>query len=140
MLIMTAHGRIGRDAELRETDGGTSVLDLAVACNYGRKGDDNKRPTQWIKATIWGKQAAALEPYLTKGKGVALILRDVHVRTYEKNDGSTGVSLEGMVSEIEFTGAGPRESDAASPAPAPAPKKPAPKRPADDDWDDDVPF
>ena len=142
MLTMTAHGRIGRDAELKSTPSGTSVLDIALACNYGMKGDDGKKPTQWLRASMFGKQAEALAPYLTKGKGVAVIVRDVHVRSYTKQDGSTATSLEGTVIDFEFTGAGPRE-EAAAPAPPPPARAPAPRPAAAapaDDWDDDVPF
>jgi single-strand DNA-binding protein len=106
MLHATAHGRIGRDTELRYTPDGTAVADIAIGCNYGRKGEDGKKPTQWIKATLWGKQAEALAEYLTKGKGVVAMLSDVNVRQYKSQDGTPGSSLEGRVDAIEFTGAG----------------------------------
>lgn len=146
MLTATAHGRLGRDAELRYQTDGTAVCDLAIGCNMSRKGQDGKYPTQWVKGTIWGKQAEALAEFLTKGKGVVAILRDVQVRTYEKRDGGgTGVSLEGRVDGIEFTGAGPREDAAPPPPPARAPApRPAARPPAQstgfDDMDDDIPF
>lgn len=141
MLSMTIQGRIGRDAELRETDN-SSVLDITVACNYGMKGSDGKKPTQWVKATMWGRQAEALEQYLTKGKGVSITLRDVHVRTYDKNDGTVGHSLQGTVVDFEFTGAGPREEgDAPQRSARRDPEPPPPKKPPpNDDWDDDIPF
>ena len=64
MLTMTAHGRIGRDAELRETDR-SSVLDIAIACNYGMKDKETgktwtghgKRPGWFVKATEGGTKA-----------------------------------------------------------------------------------
>ena len=37
---------LGRDAEVRRTSGGDPVATLSLAYNYGRKGADNKRPTQ----------------------------------------------------------------------------------------------
>jgi single-strand DNA-binding protein len=138
MLTMTVHGRLGRDAELRDANG-TSVADLAIACNYGRKGEDGKKPTQWVRASLWGKQAEAMLDYLTKGKGLVAILSDVHVRSYNKNDGTPATSLEGRVDQIAFTGAGP--SEAAKPAaPPPPPPKPKPKAAGDDFDDDDIPF
>jgi single-strand DNA-binding protein len=145
MLHATAHGRIGRDTELRYTPDGTAVADIAIGCNYGRKGEDGKKPTQWIKATLWGKQAEALAEYLTKGKGVVAMLSDVNVRQYKSQDGTPGSSLEGRVDAIEFTGAGPREEAAPAPAPArPAARpaaKPAARAPTGfDDMDSDIPF
>jgi single-strand DNA-binding protein len=145
MLNAIAHGRVGRDTELRYNSDGTAVADVAIACNYGRKNSEGKQPTQWVKATLWGKQAEGLAQYLTKGKGVVALLSDLHVRTFDKSDGTQGVSLDGRVDSIEFTGAGPREEGSA-PAPAPRPAaKPAAKtapRPSTgfDDMDDDIPF
>ena len=61
-------GRIGRDAELRFTAAGDAVCSVPVAVDYGRKGQDGKKPTQWYEVTLWGKQAEGLAEYLTKGK------------------------------------------------------------------------
>ena len=157
MLHAIAHGRIGRDTELRSTPDGTSVAELAIACDYGRKGEDGKKPVQWLRASLWGKQAEALAQYLTKGKGVVVIVSDLHVREFKKQDGTTSSALEGRVDSIEFTGVGPREdgnqqpaSPARQPAASPQPRqqgaaqRPAPaQRPASsgfDDMDDDCPF
>lgn len=101
-LIFT--GRLGRDVELRYTPGGDAVANLAVAYNYGRKGQDGNRPTQWVDCSIFGKRAESLAPYLLKGQQLYLILRDVHIRTYQKNDNTTGFSLSGTVAEIELIG------------------------------------
>ena len=146
MLHAIAHGRIGRDTELRSTPDGTSVAELSIACDYGRKGQDGKKPVQWLRARLWGKQAEALAQYLTKGKGVVVIVSDLHVREFQKQDGTTSSALEGRVDSIEFTGAGPREEAAAprpAPTPAPARQRPVVQQPQStgfDDMDDDIPF
>lgn len=101
-LIFT--GRLGRDGELRYTPGGDAVINLAVAYNYGKKGPDGNRPTQWVDCSLFGKRAEALAPYLLKGQQLYLILRDVHIRTYQKNDNTQGFTLSGSVSEIELIG------------------------------------
>ena len=141
MLNAIVHGRLGRDVELRYTAEGTAVAELAMACSYGRKGQDGKRPTQWLRASLWGKQAEAMTPYLTKGKGLCLVVSDLHVREFKKQDGSPSWALEARVDSIEFTGAGPREEStpaARPPAPAPAPRPPqAPT--GFSDMDDDLP-
>jgi single-strand DNA-binding protein len=147
MLTATAHGRIGRDVELKFHQD-QAVAEIALACNYGRKGEDGRQPTQWVRAALWGQQAEKLAQYLTKGKGVVLTLRDVHIREWESN-GKAGTSLEGTVIHLEFTGAGPREEQqgqgrapapAAAPRPAPRPA-PAPQTSGGfDDMDDDIPF
>lgn len=126
--------RLGRDAEVRYTPKGEAVANLSLAFNYGRKGDDGKRPTQWVDGSLWGKLAEAISQYLVKGSLVAVTLDDVHIETFDKKDGTQGVKLSGRVSSIELAGGGERQ---AAPAPAPA------KRQTDtgfDRMDDDIPF
>ena len=111
MSVMFVNGRLGRDVELKYTAQGAAVAELAIAYNYGRKGSDGNRPTQWVRASLWGAQAEALAPYLVKGSGVAVTLGDVNVRTYQKSDGTTGSSLEGRVINFDFAaGAGGSQS------------------------------
>lgn len=129
MAQMFGLARLGRDAEIRRTQGGDAVATLALAFSYGRKGDDGKRPTQWVDAAIWGKRAEALAQYLTKGSLVAVTLEDVHIETYEGKNGQ-GHKLAGRVVEIELAGGGEKA------APKPAAKAPAKQ---EDDFSD-VPF
>lgn len=144
MATLTGLFTLGRDAETRVTQNGTTVITLAVAYNYGRKGDDGKKPSQWVRASMFGKQAEALIPYLTKGKQVSLVIRDLHIATFQKQDGSTGTSLEGVADFDDFARKPKEVGDAPAPAPKPAPR-PAPPPSAGsgfDDMDDDglIPF
>jgi single-strand DNA-binding protein len=141
---LIVHGKIGRDAEIRQA-GNSQVSDLAIAYNYGKKDNDGKKPTQWVRGSLWGNYAATMQQYLTKGTSVYVVLKDVNVRTYAKNDGSAGVSLEGEVVTIEITARPQPAPGAAPPPPARAPARapaPAPTRNASgfDDMDDDIPF
>lgn len=145
MLQAFGLARLGRDAELRYTSDNTPVVGLSLAFNYGRKGEDGKRPTQWIEAALWGKLGEAIADYLTKGTLVAVSLEDVHIETFKKGDGSPGHKLAARVHSIELAGGGER---AAAPAPAPAQRQaarapaPAQSRPATgfDDMPDDIPW
>ena len=147
--------RIGRDAELRKTQSGESVIGLSLAFSYGRKDADGKRPTQWVDATLWGKRAEALAPYLQKGGLVAVSLEEVHMETYQ-NKGVEGHKLAARVVDIELAG-GSKDSSAAAPPPTPPRAAPQqggrdggysnthsvpPQRAASgfDDMDDDIPF
>lgn len=139
--------RLGRDAEIRYTPGGDPVCNLSLAVNYGMKGEDGNRPTQWIDASLWGKQAEALVQYLVKGSVHCFALSDVHIEPFTRGDGSAGTKLAARVDSVEL---GPRK-DAAQDGSAPAPARqaapaggaprPAPKpAPNFSDMDDDIPF
>ena len=95
--------RIGRDAELRYTPNQKPVLSLA--CVYDIGWGDNKKP-QWIDATVWGKQAEALAPYLLKGKQIVISADDLEVEEYQKNGGGLGSKLKCRVIDISLTDSG----------------------------------
>lgn len=143
MAQITGVFRIGKDAELRDTASGP-VINLALASNYGKKGSDGSRPTQWVEASLWGKRAESLEQYLTKGQQIYATISDPHIETYQKRDGGEGVKLVGMIGEIELVGSKPSGDREARPAreerPARRPQPPAPKSNSFDDMEDDIPF
>lgn len=143
MATLTGLFTLGRDAETRVTQNGTTVTTLALAYNYGRKGEDGKKPSQWVRASMFGKQAEALVPYLTKGKQVSLVIRDLHIATFQKQDGSTGTSLEGVADFDDFARKPKEVGDAPAPAPKPAPRPAQPPSAGSgfDEFDGaDVPF
>ncbi|WP_426100119.1 single-stranded DNA-binding protein [Pseudomonas sp. PSPC3-3] len=146
MPTLTDVGRIGRDAELRYTPDSTAVINLAIACEYGRKGADNKKPTQWIDATLWGKQAEALAPYLIKGQQIHFTIDDAHVETFTKTAGGEGFKLTGRVIVIKFAGPPPQAESAPQPRQQPRQQQSAPQKSQQgaardfDSFDDDIPF
>lgn len=131
MTIMIVNGRIGRDAELKYTNDGTAFANFNVAYNYGRRGDDGNRPSQWVQCTMWGKQAESLCSYLTKGTGVLVTLEDVHINEYQKNDGTTGSALRGRVLKFEFGMNAPKQDgqQAQQQAPQQQQRPPQPQQP-----------
>lgn len=144
-MPVSEFGRIGRDAELRYTGSGDAVCSVPVAVDYGRKGQDGKKPCQWYEVTLWGKQAEALAPYLLKGKQVFFTGTDLHVETFNKNDGSQGVKLACRAGEIKFASDGQQAQQSAQ-QPKPAPRnasQPQPTQqptPADGFDDESIPF
>lgn len=143
-MILTGLARLGRDADLRYTVNSTPVCNLSLAFAYGLKGNDGKRPTQWVDATLWGKLAEALAQYLTAGTQVCVTCTDPHIEEYVKRDGSTGYKLAARVSEIELAGSRAERGDSAAAAPAqvqkPQQKPDALPMPELASIDDDVPF
>lgn len=135
MAILTGFMRLGRDAEVRQTPGGDSVANLALAYELSKKGTNGKRPTVWVDAALWGKRAETLAPYLLKGTPLVVTIQDPMIRTFKKKDGTEGYTLAGQVIDITFAGSAPEPK----PDPKPTPK-PASSSAAGGFVDDDIPF
>jgi single-strand DNA-binding protein len=139
-MILAGLARLGNDAELRYTPEGTPVCNLSLAYNHGRKGSDQKKPTQWVEASLWGDRAVALHPYLKKGKEFDVVLEDPHIEPYPKRGGGEGAKLVARVLLIDFA-SGQRDGQE-----KPAGEKKATGKPAAasggnfNDFDDDRPF
>lgn len=109
--MFSEFGRIGRDVELRYTPSGMAVAAIALAYEYGRKDQQTgKKPTQWIEVTMWGKTAEALSQYLTKGKQVFIDAKDLHIQTYDKNDGTKGFKLAAEFVGVKFAHDGQQQN------------------------------
>ena len=144
-MILSGLARIGRDAEVRFTQGGDAVCGLSLAFNYGQKGQDGNKPSQWIDASLWGKRAEAMAPYLKKGGLVSVVLSDPHIETYQGKNGE-GHKLAAKVLEIEFAG-GKCDDEGSKPKPRSASRQAMDsQRPISggasgfDDMDSDLPF
>jgi single-strand DNA-binding protein len=120
---MKAHGicRVGKDAEVRFTPGGAAVANVSLAFSYGKKGDDGKRPTQWVDASLWGQRVESLAPYLTKGKQIVAYLEDVHIQTYTKGDGTQASKIAARIADLEFVAGGEQAESQPNPKPQAAP-------------------
>ena len=91
--------RLGRDAEVKYTQNGDPVASLAMVYDIGF-GD--KKRSQWIDGTLWGKRAESLGPYLTKGSQVVLYADDVELEQFMKKDGTPGAKLKCRVSDLSL--------------------------------------
>jgi|APLak6261658528_1056013.scaffolds.fasta_scaffold31230_1 single-strand DNA-binding protein len=130
-MILTGIARLGRDAELRNLQDGGVVASLALAFNYGRKGSDGSRESQWIESSLWGKQAENLAQYLVKGTQLSVIIGDPHIEIYEKREGGQGFKMVGKIINIEFAGG--------SSAPKPVERSKI-QNTSQDNFNDDLPF
>ena len=66
--VFSFTGTVGRDAEVRATPSGQTVLNVTVANNVGF-GD--RQQTLWVRVALWGKRAEGqLQNYLTKGQQI----------------------------------------------------------------------
>lgn len=133
--VFSFTGTVGRDAEVRTTPNGQTVLNVTVANNIGF---GEKQQTIWVRVALWGKRAEGqLHNYLKKGQQV-FVSGELSQREYQANDGTTRSSLELNANIIDLVG----KSSTAQPPQNYQPKQSAPVQsgyPANDDYDD-VPF
>jgi single-strand DNA-binding protein len=134
MMITVGLARIGNDPQVRYTQDGKAVLELSLAYNYGRKGQDGNYATQWVNASLWGDRCEKVVHYLQKGGQVVVQLSDLHINEYKKQDGSAGVNLRALIRDLQLVGK-PQAQEPKQPAARPA------AAPAQGDFpDDDIPF
>lgn len=80
-------GRIGADAEIKETKTGTTMASMSVVTSNVFKDQSGERQEKpdWHKVTIWGQMADKLAPYLKKGTQVC-VLGSIHTRLFHNKE------------------------------------------------------
>ena len=101
---VTLIGNLGRDPEMRFTPDGTPVTNINVATNRKWKSSDGTpgEETVWFRIAVWGKQAEAVNTYLSKGRQVYVEGRMKSPNVYTRQDGTPGCSLEVTASVVKF--------------------------------------
>lgn len=62
-------GNVGKDPDIRYTQSGDAIMSFSLATTETWEGKNGKQEkTEWHKVDVFGKLAAALKPYITKGK------------------------------------------------------------------------
>ena len=121
-------GNLTRDAELRATQAGTSILALGVAVDDRRK---DQRTGEWedvpnfVDCTLFGRRAEALASYLTKGTKVAIEGRLHYSSWQDRQTGQNRSRLDVTVDEIEFMSARNAPQPVSQPTPQPMSPQPA---------------
>jgi single-strand DNA-binding protein len=106
-------GNLTRDSELRQTTGGEPVLSFSVACSesYKDKSGNKQEKCEFVNCVLWGRRAASLAQYLTKGTRVFVEGR-METRSWEK-DGKKHYKTEIKVNDVSLQGGGKRDTERA---------------------------
>ena len=96
-------GRLTKDVELLETQGGTPLARLSVAVNRSYKNSDGEREVDFFNVSVWGNQAENCRKYLEKGRQVA-IQGELRNDTYTDKNGDKRTSTNINAQEVEFIG------------------------------------
>lgn len=103
MIKLQVIGNLGKDC-ITNTVNGKSVMNFNVAHTEKFKDSQGvqKDKTIWVECAYWSDRTA-VAPYLRKGTQV-YVEGTPEVRTYTKNDGTTGVSLTLRVQSVQLLG------------------------------------
>lgn len=114
---ITIVGNVGRDPEIRYTQGGVAVCDFSVAVNkrYTTAGGEVRDETTWFRVTCWRQLAETMAKYLTKGKQV-LVTGEVSASAYTAKDGMPAATLEITADTVKFLGAKNDDKEDRAPA------------------------
>jgi single-strand DNA-binding protein len=116
MIKLQVIGNLGKDC-VTNTVNGKSVINFNVAHTekFRDSQGNQKDKTIWVECAYWTDRTA-IAPYLKKGTQV-YVEGAPEVRTYPKNDGTTGTSLTLRVFNVQLLGSRVGADNAAS-APA----------------------
>lgn len=98
-------GNLGRDPELRYTQGGQAVANFTLATTErfsNREGDRQER-TEWHRIVAWGKTAELCAQYLAKGRSVYIEGR-LQTREWEDKEGQKRRTTEITAQTVQFLG------------------------------------
>jgi len=127
MNNITVAGTLGRDAELKTTNSGDSILNFSVADSV------NRDKTIWWNCQLWGKRASSLADYMKKGQSVT-VSGPVSENEWTDKDGVIRKTLQIRVNDVALQG-GRREAGGQA-----EPERRATPKPAPVDDDSDLPF
>ena len=96
-------GRLGRDPEVRYTQGGQAVASFSVATDHKwtNKSGEKQEKTEWHRIKAWGKLAELAGEYLAKGRQVYVEGR-IETSEYTDKEGVKKYSTEIVANEIQF--------------------------------------
>jgi len=97
-------GRLGKDPEMRYTQGGDPVTTLSVATDRRWKDANGQAmaKTTWFRVTAWRKMAELVNQYCKKGDLVMAEGELTEPKPYQANDGTWKASLDLTASAVKF--------------------------------------
>ena len=98
-------GRLARDPELSYTPGNqTAVCKFTIAVDRPRRNGEDAG-ADFIRITVWGRQAETCDRYLSKGRQVAVSGR-IQTGSYKNREGVTVYTTDVVADRVEFLGQG----------------------------------
>ena len=134
-------GRLTRDAEMKYSASGTAISRFSVANTQSRKdGDRWVEESHFFDAVMFGRRADALQRYLVKGKQVAVHGVLQQSRWQDKQTGQNRSRVEILVNDIQLIGGRSDNRPNSDEMTGSTKENESQGKPADDSFDDDIPF
>lgn len=94
-------GRLVRDPELRQTNGGKPVASFTLAVDRDRKNQNGEREADFVDVTAWNNTAEFVSKYFSKGR-LAVVSGRLQMRKWQDKDGNNRVSAEIVADSVYF--------------------------------------
>lgn len=113
MIKLQVIGNLGKDC-ITNTVNGKSVINFSVAHTekFRDSTGQQKEKTTWVECAYWTDRTG-IAPYLKKGTQV-YAEGTPEVRTFTRNDGTSGASLTLRVLSVQLLGSGGRTDTAST--------------------------
>jgi single-strand DNA-binding protein len=141
-------GNLGVDPEVRYLPSGAAVANLRIATSEqwkDKQSGEQQERTEWHRVVMFGRLGEIAGEYLRKGRQV-YIEGSLRTNKWQDRDGNDRYTTEIVARDMQMLG-GRESGGSASFDSGPPPAQSAPSRqpagasgPAQDDFDDDIPF
>lgn len=111
---VNVQGRLTKDPQTKQTQGGKTVLSFTLACDRDYVAKGQERQTDFISCIAWGHTAEFIAKYFTKGREI-LVSGNIQTRSYDDKDGKKVYVTEVLVTSANFCGS-KAQADSTEPA------------------------
>ena len=127
-------GRLGKDPELRSTQGGSSVCNMTLATDesFTDRDGNKQQSAEWHRVTAFNKQAESCSQYLHKGS-LIYVEGSLRTRKWQDQSGADRYTTEIKADRVQFLDSKPNNGNGGQQK-----KQDAPAQNYDDG--DNVPF
>lgn len=96
-------GRLGKDPEIRYTQGGMPVANFNVATdeNYTDREGNRQKVTEWFRVVVFDRQAENCQNYLSKGS-LVYVEGALRTRKWQDQQGQDRYSTEVRAQKVQF--------------------------------------
>lgn len=108
-------GRLTKDPELRQSQGGKSICSFTLAVDRQVK-KDSQQSADFIRCKAFGKTAENLARYMSKGQMIA-VSGSISTGSYKDKDGKTVYTTDVLANGIQFLESRESRADSYQPQP-----------------------